>query len=313
MIFYLVFLVLNALLLIGLIKQKKKIPIILGSIAEIALLCLLVLRVINISLTPTALLIVYIAVPLLCVFEIFVLLYKKRKILFIVSSVICVLYIAAVSFLYLAYKQRTVDSTDYMAVYSKFTGITETKVDYHYMYNGLFMNSNVSFTENYGVLLCGYEDIFNYEPYSVDYREVDNREIKNLSPEELSRYIDCDLTCLTICDISAERDKDNSDTEEFKSTAVCIKLNATDEQLNEIMSKITLEDLLIPPGTQQLLKKNNIDVDAVEKMGCSWSQYEDKALFSTTNKPYDIHWFFFGEEFEEGYNVVITVSLPFWF
>ncbi len=175
MIFYLVFLVLNAILLIGLIKQKKKIPAILGSIVEIALLCLLVLRIINISLTPAALLIVHIAVPVLCVFEIFVLLYKTKKlfILSIVSSVICVFYILAVVVFYPEYTQRTVDSIDYMAVYSKMD-LGEVKVYYHYMYNGLFMNSNVTFTENYGILLCGPDEILDHEPYSVSYGENDN-------------------------------------------------------------------------------------------------------------------------------------------
>ncbi|MDD6095076.1 MAG: hypothetical protein PUC29_04975 [Clostridia bacterium] len=132
------------------------------------------------------------------------------------------------------------------------------------------------------------------------------------SAEKLSRYIDYDLTDIEICDVLTERLDGGSEANgtEYDSTVVCIKLNATDEQLNEIMSTITREDLSISPGDLRFFEKNGISTESIEKMGCTWSQYEDKKLFSTTYKPYTMDWFFLEKGCEENYNVIIITSLP---
>lgn len=159
-----VYFVLNAALIFASIKNKKKKPAVIGTCIEIALLFLIVFRVISI---PSVYYTVNIAAALWCLTEMYILFFKSAKITVIVASVLCVLFIAATVFYYPAYLKRTVDGTDYMAVYSKWTGVSETKVSYHHMYNSLFMTSDASYTENYGILFCGWEDVFNYEPYSV--------------------------------------------------------------------------------------------------------------------------------------------------
>lgn len=138
---------------------------------------------------------------------------------------------------------------------------------------------------------------------------------ESLSAEDISRYINYDLTDIKIYDVTAERYKDKSETDDttYKGTDVCIKLNATEAQLREIMSKITLEAPTVSPGNQQFFKKNNIDMSAIKQMGVSWNQYEDKKLFSTTEKPYSIDWFFFEDGYDDNFNVIITTNLPFWF
>lgn len=138
---------------------------------------------------------------------------------------------------------------------------------------------------------------------------------KSLSDEDISLYINYDLADIEIYDIAAERYKDKSETNAtiYKGTSVCIKLNATDAQLTEIMSKITLEDQLISPGDQQFFKKNNIDMSAIKQMGVSWNQYEENKFFSTTYKPYSINWFFFETGYDDKFNIIIKTNLPFWF
>lgn len=135
---------------------------------------------------------------------------------------------------------------------------------------------------------------------------------KSLSAEDISLYINYDLTDIKIYDVTTERNKSETNATKYKSTGVCIKLNATDSQLTEIMSKITLEeDQLISPGNQQLFKKNNIDMNAIKQIGVSWNKYEEKKLFSTTYKPYSIDWFFFETGYDDNFNVIITTNLPF--
>lgn len=133
------------------------------------------------------------------------------------------------------------------------------------------------------------------------------------SAEKLSRYIDYDLTDIEICDVLTERldGASESNGTEYDSTVVCIKLKATEEQLNEIMSTVNPGDLSISPGDLRFFEKHGIGTESIEKMGCTWSQYEDKKLFSTTYKPYTMDWFFLEKGCEENYNVIIITSLPF--
>lgn len=138
---------------------------------------------------------------------------------------------------------------------------------------------------------------------------------KPLSKEDISRYINYDLTDIKIYDVMTERHQTKSETtaETYKSTFVCIKLNATDAQLSEIMSNITMEDLSIPPGDQRFFKENNINMHAIKQMGITWTEHVEKKLFSTIYDPYSMYWFFFESGYDDNYNVIILTSLPFWF
>ena len=72
-----------------------------------------------------------------------------------------------------------------------------------------------------------------------------------------------------------------------------------------------MSDLSISPGDLRIFEKNGIETGNIEKVGVSWSEYEDKKLFSTIYKPYCMAWYFFNAETKEDYNVVVITVLPF--
>ncbi|MDD6095078.1 MAG: hypothetical protein PUC29_04985 [Clostridia bacterium] len=234
MISYTVFFILSAVLLFGLIKKKKKIFAVIGVCTEVALLCLIILGLLGISLTPLAFLILNIAVALWCLIEMYILFFKSAKITVIVASALCVLFIAATVFYYPAFLKRTVDGTDYMAVYSKWTGISETKVSYHHMYNSLFMSSDASYTENYGILFCGWEDVFNYEPYSVsnDDGVIDPEKLENL--EDMLSKLNTNTTMQDVVSIFGKaprmKPETNSDSWEYYCGDTTITLTGINNQ-----------------------------------------------------------------------------------
>lgn len=162
---YIKYLIVNALLIFGLIRKKEnKVFIIISSVIEALVSGLLILEIAGISLTPKVFCAVIAVMLLWGLTEVMIV----RKVFF---SVVCAVFavICAVTFVACpACTEKTVQNTDYYAVYSKWTGIGETKVMYHEKYNGFFMKSDADFTENYGILFCSEEEIFDNEPISVE-------------------------------------------------------------------------------------------------------------------------------------------------
>lgn len=134
-----------------------------------------------------------------------------------------------------------------------------------------------------------------------------------LSSEQLSEYFDYDLSGVKIVDASIVRSSDvfYTDGEKSDGSVLLVKLSATDEQLQKMTDSLTFGDVSVPPGDLRVFEKYGIETDNIEKKGTSWNEYEEKKLFSTTNKPYSMNWYFLNSGTAEDYNVVVIAVLPF--
>lgn len=134
-----------------------------------------------------------------------------------------------------------------------------------------------------------------------------------LSVKKLSEYVRQDLSDIKIADASIVRSSDvfYTDGEESDGSVLLVKLSATDEQLQKMTDSLTFGDVSVPPGDLRVFEKYGIETDNIEKKGTSWNEYEDKKLFSTTNKPYSMNWYFLNSGTAEDYNVVVIAVLPF--
>ena len=88
---------------------------------------------------------------------------------FSVIILIILIGVCAVTVAFVGVKYKTCNEKNYVGIYENITGIGETVVTYYEVKMLIFMSSEYSFTENYGILLCGSDEIFDNEPYKIEY------------------------------------------------------------------------------------------------------------------------------------------------
>ena len=95
--------------------------------------------------------------------------YRSVKVFFSVIILIISIGVCAVTVAFVGVKYKTCNEKNYVGIYENITGIGETVVTYYEVKMLIFMSSEYSFTENYGILLCGSDEIFDNEPYKIEY------------------------------------------------------------------------------------------------------------------------------------------------
>lgn len=94
---------------------------------------------------------------------------KLKAISLILGAVICVVFVFGVFLFDNAEINKTVDGTDYVAVYSKWTGIGPTLMYYHERHFLIFIETRAEFVADYGVVFSGFDKIPEQEPYGIYY------------------------------------------------------------------------------------------------------------------------------------------------
>mgnify|MGYP007007800383 CR=1 FL=1 len=64
---------------------------------------------------------------------------------------------------------KNFDGKNYVGIYENITGLGETVVTYYDVKLSILMSTEYSFSENYGILLCGSDEIFDNQPYKIEY------------------------------------------------------------------------------------------------------------------------------------------------
>ena len=112
------------------------------------------------------------------IFLLDVLVFKKTKkrfkavLSYSVSTVIS-FCVAIMLFFTFQFPIGTVPAKDgnYLGVYDKILGISETWIDYYEYRSPFFISLKCSYSEYYGMVLGTEKDIFNMSPYDVEYYE----------------------------------------------------------------------------------------------------------------------------------------------
>lgn len=145
-------------------KVKKAIAI---SVAAISLCCI-VIRFFGIKLNPEIELYLGLIMTAIALTNLIVIINEK-----LIGTVLTVAVILVFGFFYGIYspviKDASVENVEYTCTYPKLTGIGETRANYYEKVAFIFVKSQPTFVENYGIYLGGWEDVLDREPYEVYY------------------------------------------------------------------------------------------------------------------------------------------------
>ena len=91
----------------------------------------------------------------------------SKGVAFLLGSIICILFVLGAFLFDNAVVNREADGKEYVAVYSKWTGIGPTHVYYYERHFSAFSETKAEFVEDYGIVGVSWEDIFETDPNTV--------------------------------------------------------------------------------------------------------------------------------------------------
>ena len=146
------------------VKSKK---VIAFSVITISVCCIGI-RFFGIKLNPMIELYLGIILTVISLFNLFRIINEKK-----INTVFAIITIIAFGYYMFfaseAIKNVTVENVEYTCTYPKLTGMGETRASYYKKIAFVFVKSQPSFVENYGIYMGWWDNLLDHEPYEVYY------------------------------------------------------------------------------------------------------------------------------------------------